>query len=160
MTRPHIQAVVCSCFHHGNMVDLQAGVIEIYNDMFASGTDTALTVNHPNSWDQFPSHESCKRDFLLDAGSKLAKLKFLVWNFWFQKTRCSWDICLWNVMMSGMLSKVRAWIFLIDPDISAFGKWNQSDTCFIRNLKDKHGKNCHQLSTLTNIRDVCFLPNH
>lgn len=31
-------------------------------------------------------------------------------------------------MMSGMLSKVRAWIFLIDPDISAFGKWNQSDT--------------------------------
>ena len=123
MTRPHIQAVVCSCFHHGNMVDLQAGVIEIYNDMFASGTDTALTVNHPNSWDQFPSHESCKRDFLLDAGSKLAKLKFLVWNFWFQKSRCSWDICLWNVMMSGMLSKVRAWIFLIDPDISAFGKW-------------------------------------
>ncbi len=43
-------------------------------------------------------------------------MKFLV-----SKSRCSWDICLWNVMMSGMLSKVRAWI-------NWGGKWNQSDT--------------------------------
>ena len=89
------------------------------------------------------------------------------WSFWyeipgFKKARCSWDICLWNVMMSGMPSKVRAWI-LSDKSLifqvrkSGSPKWHKFS---FLNLKDKHGKNCHQLSTWTNITNfVCFLPN-